>query len=427
MPSPEERQQREARRLQRAIFRVRLSQALRRRPVFVWLIAALLAGVGALMAGGESLGLQELSDKLLLHGALIPARVHQGDWWRLLSGTMIHRSWQHLAINLVGLVLIGRHTEAAYGRSGFLCLYLGACLSGAVGTMIAGHTASVGASGAVFGLIGGFITVGVRLWAQLSPQLRRALVGIPVVIVAALLALSFLGEVGESSTDVAAHIGGFLGGLAIAFALPIALKDAELRPLAALHSTHPQRAAWLVATVLSVFAILSIREVAVRAHAAPALDVVPVRSSRLEGVALPDHLPSGVWRKGRCDGVQVDPIWTLSTRRVACFSLPLAGSLLIGRPAQLLTLDRGDRVAMARAWREHRFVWRQPNVLLAPAGRDLLYVVHGHHAMLAAYAEALGGVLPTIRPTGSHWEHALSLPAVATRLDDSPDAGPVTP
>ena len=150
---------RQAERLERAIFRVRLAEAFRRRAVVVWGVAGVLLAGGVLLFGGQRWGAGIAADRVLLSGALIPEQVSHGEWWRVISGTLLHNSWQHLLLNLAGLVLIGRNVEVAFGRSGFVSLYVGASVAGAFFTMAAGHVVSVGASGAIFGLLVAFAMV----------------------------------------------------------------------------------------------------------------------------------------------------------------------------------------------------------------------------------------------------------------------------
>ncbi len=420
MHSLDEQSQREAQRLELALVRVRLRQAFGRRTVVVWAIAALILGAGVFVLGGEYLGVGELAERVVLNGALMPERVAEGEWWRLLSGTWLHRSWPHLLTNLAGLLLIGRAVEVAFGRAGFIVLYVGAGLAGAAGTVTADHLMSVGASGAVFGLIAAFAAMGLRLWPRLPPRIRRSLIGVPVVLVVGLLILGVLSDDGASQTDVAAHLGGSLGGLALGLILPMHLRDLEDQPLGEISASWTLRVVALVALLAFVISAVAIGELMKHAGRAPSVFVPAQRHRDVGGTAisLPTGYRSGVWRTGfwrtgarragRCDGVLVDPVWTLRSHRVACFALPVGGTLLVGRPDQLLTLDAGDQEAMARAWRERRFVWRQPNVLIAPASRDLLFVARGHAAMLTGYAAALAALLPA--PDDRPW-HPVVPPA----------------
>lgn len=424
--SPGEQPPLDAETIARLRFRIRLGQALQRPTVAIWGVALWLALVGALIVGADLWGGRDLADRVLLQGALMPARVRQGEWWRLLTGPFLHQRLPHLGLNLAALVLIGRYVERGFGVAGLLVIYLGTSLTGAAGSIIAGHQVSIGASGAVFGMAGALVSLGIRLWPRLDRVLRQGLVGVPIVLVIGLFILGMSHEDGAGGLDVAAHFGGVLGGLTLGFALHLELRDVEGRPLSAAVSPWLVRGHAVLSSVLCVTAVASVAEVVVRSAAVPSVAVPTVQTLQIEDQAIvtPRSYAAGVWRMGatlsgaqRCEGGLVDPAWTLQTHRVVCYALPLAGVLLLGRADQLLTLDAGDRRAMARAWRERRFVWRQPQVLIAPAGGDLLYVVYGHPAMLATYAGALRRLLPD--STGR------SLPAaLARRRDQSPAQPP---
>ena len=61
---------------------------------------------------------------VLQRGALIPALVAGGEWWRLLSSMFLHSGFIHLALNMISLYFLGSFVEEAFGRSRYLALYL---------------------------------------------------------------------------------------------------------------------------------------------------------------------------------------------------------------------------------------------------------------------------------------------------------------
>ncbi|HAN30952.1 MAG TPA: hypothetical protein DCQ06_05090 [Myxococcales bacterium] len=396
MNDERERRLREAKRLEEAIFRVRLAQAFRRQTWWVWCVGVLVFTLSALVISGSEIGLSALSRRLMLQGALFTERVYAGEWWRLLSGTWIHLNWQHLVVNLTGIVLVGRHVEIAFGGSGFLSLYLAASLVGACATLVSGHPLSIGASGGLFGLLGAFVAVGARLWRHLGRQLRNSLIGVPVVVIVGMFLLNLAHEQGPRQTDEAAHVGGLLAGLAMGLALPLRLVDAEG------YALEPQAPRWqsvmvrILAISLSTLALVALVMVWRQSSTSPSLERPILKTLVLSNASIevPKTMLSGVWRQGKCEGSHVDPGWTLQHSRIACFELPMTGRLLIGLPQQLLTLDKADVAAVSRGRDEMRFVWRQNNVLVAPAGGPYIYVVLGHEAMLKSYGQAFAEMLP---------------------------------
>lgn len=392
---PDQEQQR--RRFEAAVFRAQLAEAFRRPARAVWVVVFALAAVGVLQETATTwLGDQGL-ERLLLAGALIPERVLQGDWWRPWTGTLLHKGWPHLALNVVGLALIGRHVEVAYGAAGFVVLWGLATLTGAAGTMVAGHELSVGASGGVFGMVGAFLAIGLRLWPRLASGLRVSLVVLPIIVLLSIVGLGGLAdELAAGRVDGEAHIGGVLGGVLGGLMLPLRLRDAAG---ATLVGPAPLRLRRLVqgAAVAAVLAWgMSLWALAARVDQLPRIDPPPVK--RVDTAAGTLRLPSdtrhGRWSRGQCVGEAVSAEWTVRHRHTLCAELPMGGMLLLGPRDRLLTMDQGDRFAMRRAIDEARFVQRERGVLLHPVGRDMLYVVLGPDLLLPAFQKALAPMLP---------------------------------
>jgi membrane associated rhomboid family serine protease len=131
--------------------------------------------------------------------------VAQGEYYRLLTAAFLHGGVLHIAFNMYALFLFGPMIEGAFGRLRFVALYLGSALAGsAVSYMFsAPNVPSVGASGAIFGLLGAALVV--------SKRTRRDASVITVLIVLN-LAIGFL----IPTIDWRAHVGGLVGGVLIA-------------------------------------------------------------------------------------------------------------------------------------------------------------------------------------------------------------------
>lgn len=129
-----------------------------------------------------------------------------GQWYRLLTSVFLHGSWLHLAFNMYVLYVLGPPLERLLGHARFLVLFLVSGLGGAVAsfTFSVPNTVSVGASGAIFGLMGALVVAGRHLRADITQVL--ILIGINVVI-------GFLAP----GVDWRAHLGGLLTGAAVAF------------------------------------------------------------------------------------------------------------------------------------------------------------------------------------------------------------------
>lgn len=121
--------------------------------------------------------------------------------WRVLTVTLVHASIWHVALNMLALWALGRSLEPLLGRARFLALYLLSAMGGsALVALIAPGTSVVGASGAVWGLLGAMFVIGRHLGANVTAI--AVLLGINLV-------LSFLPG-GNISWQ--AHIGGGLVG-----------------------------------------------------------------------------------------------------------------------------------------------------------------------------------------------------------------------
>jgi membrane associated rhomboid family serine protease len=137
--------------------------------------------------------------------ALQPVAIALGDQWiRLLTAIFLHAGLLHLAFNMYALYLLGPPLERALGHGRFLTLFLVSGLGGSVASYLFSPllTISVGASGAIFGLMAAWIVVHRRLRADATPVIL--LLGINVV-------LGFL----VSGIDWRAHLGGAVVGAVV--------------------------------------------------------------------------------------------------------------------------------------------------------------------------------------------------------------------
>ncbi len=135
----------------------------------------------------------------------------------LMTSCFLHGSILHLGFNLLVLWQVGPFLERAVGRARFLPLYLGAGVAGSVFSAIAGRmfgaSLSIGASGAICGLIGAILVLGARTQGWRGP-LARQMGGWLAFLFILGLAKNLQG--GMVQVDNAAHVGGALGGVIIA-------------------------------------------------------------------------------------------------------------------------------------------------------------------------------------------------------------------
>ncbi len=155
---------------------------------------------------------------ILRAGALFRPFVLSGEWWRTISAMFLHAGTLHLVINMYGLYLLGRFTESLFGTRRFFAIYMGGGIAGAlVSTYFGGGVVSVGASGAILGLLGALIVLLLARRGVWPEAWRRTLLTNLVVLGGLQIAIGF----SVSMIDNAAHVGGMLGGALLAFLLPV--------------------------------------------------------------------------------------------------------------------------------------------------------------------------------------------------------------
>ncbi|MEV8020646.1 rhomboid family intramembrane serine protease [Streptomyces sp. NPDC086554] len=134
--------------------------------------------------------------------------VAEGQWYRLVTSMFTHQEIWHIAFNMLGLWWLGGPLEAALGRARYLALYMLSGLAGGALTYVVADAsqASLGASGAIFGLLGATAVLMRRLNYDMRP-------------VIALLALNMLFTFTWSGIAWEAHVGGLVAGVAIAYGM----------------------------------------------------------------------------------------------------------------------------------------------------------------------------------------------------------------
>lgn len=145
-----------------------------------------------------------------IHGPSIRA----GQYYRLLTGIFIHSGIFHILFNCYALYILGSQIESFFGKVKFTIIYFFSGLIGALFSMtFGGNYASVGASGAIFGLMGSLLYFGYYYRVYLGNVVKSQI--IPLIV--ANLVIGFI----SPGIDNYAHIGGLLGGILITIALGV--------------------------------------------------------------------------------------------------------------------------------------------------------------------------------------------------------------
>jgi rhomboid protease GluP len=152
---------------------------------------------------------------LLSFGANAPALVRDGQLYRLFAASFLHANFLHLFMNGTALWVLGVTLERVIGPWRFALIYLLSALAGSLASLaFAGAPLSVGASAAVFGLLGSMAVIQWRHGLSLPTGFRQ-----PVRWWVLILGLNTLLPLLVPQIDVAAHAGGFVAGALLAVLL----------------------------------------------------------------------------------------------------------------------------------------------------------------------------------------------------------------
>jgi len=153
------------------------------------------------------------ADILEAYGALIGSAVRQGQVWRLITPILLHDNsfpFLHILFNMYALYSLGIGIERAFGPKRFLLLYLLGGFSGNVISFLhsGAYAYSIGASTAIFGLIGAEAVFLIQNRKMFAGRFRAAIGNVIFVIVLNLFVIGSLPFI-----DTWGHVGGLIGGL----------------------------------------------------------------------------------------------------------------------------------------------------------------------------------------------------------------------
>lgn len=198
-------------------------------------ITPILIGINVLIYLFMMLGNYDyIVNEFCVYGPLI----RYGEYYRLLTGIFLHGSLLHLLFNCYALYVIGSQMESFMGKGKYLIIYL---FSGLIGSLTSialnGDAASLGASGAIFGLMGSMLYFGYHYRVYLGNVLKSQL--IPLIIINLVLGMITPG------VDNYAHIGGLVGGILITISLGVKYKS----------TTFEKVNGWIVTALFTIFMI----------------------------------------------------------------------------------------------------------------------------------------------------------------------------
>jgi membrane associated rhomboid family serine protease len=147
-------------------------------------------------------GLNDPGGSLLSKWALFGPVVAHGDWWRLITAAFLHASLIHIGSNMLALWWLGGPVEQYLGPVRYIGLYLVSGLAGSAGALVVNPlSVTVGASGAIFGIMGALL---ILEWQQTGRLTGNA---------AGLIAINLVISVAIPGISIGGHIGGLIGGI----------------------------------------------------------------------------------------------------------------------------------------------------------------------------------------------------------------------
>ena len=151
--------------------------------------------------GGGSAGVGD-SGSLIRDAGIHGPSIADGDWWRVITGGFLHAGILHLALNMYVLYIAGQILEPGVGTARFLGIYFVSLLAGSLGALLVDpNTVTVGASGAIFGLMAGVIVIARGRGVEGLAQQFGLFVVLNLVLTFSVPGISAGG-----------HIGGLIGG-----------------------------------------------------------------------------------------------------------------------------------------------------------------------------------------------------------------------
>ncbi|MHB0935871.1 MAG: rhomboid family intramembrane serine protease [Armatimonadota bacterium] len=181
-------------------------------PIVTYGLIAVCAVLFLLMVLGQKpFNLNFSSLTALNWGALFAPLVHAGQWWRLITAGFLHGGVIHLAFNMLALYNLGIVLEHWQGKARLAVLFLFSVLTSSLAVVwFSPNHVTLGASGGIFGLLGGFLTIALLYWRDFPKEVRKELFGwLPQVLLINGV-ISFMPGI-----SLAGHAGGLVGGMLI--------------------------------------------------------------------------------------------------------------------------------------------------------------------------------------------------------------------
>ncbi len=148
-------------------------------------------------------------ETMVAMGAIVPGLVQRGELWRLIASMFLHGGWLHWLANSWALYQLGTLYEVLFGSKRFALIYFSTGIIAGVASSMYNHGPAVGASGAIFGILGAFIFSIRRSPVYRHQPWTRGLIGQLVFWIVVNVAIGY----SLPFIDNVAHMGGLISGL----------------------------------------------------------------------------------------------------------------------------------------------------------------------------------------------------------------------
>ena len=169
------------------------------------LVTKILIGLNVavyLVTAVQGAGINNPGGKLFGQWALYGPLVANGDWWRLFTSAYLHASLTHIGFNMLALWFVGGPVEEYLGRLRYLMVYVVSGLAGSAGALFQSpHAVTVGASGAIFGILGSLLIIEWNVTGRIMGTAMTWII-LNLVISFAIPGISWGG-----------HVGGLIAGI----------------------------------------------------------------------------------------------------------------------------------------------------------------------------------------------------------------------
>jgi len=146
---------------------------------------------------------------LIFLGAKVNDLIQKGQYYRLISCMFLHGGIVHLGVNMYSLYAIGPMVESVYGKAKYIAIYFLSGICASIFSYIFSTNVSIGASGAIFGLLGAVLVFAVKSKGKTGNGFIKSIISVIFINI-------FIG-VTLPNIDNFAHMGGLLGGMIISF------------------------------------------------------------------------------------------------------------------------------------------------------------------------------------------------------------------